>query len=66
MYHARIIAVLLAAALNAPASWGHGGSHDQKLPVKLAAIKDAAFGRTGDAKEVIRTINVKTRRCDRS
>jgi uncharacterized cupredoxin-like copper-binding protein len=47
-------------ALAAGAAWSHGGSHEKKAPAKPAQVnaEEHAFGRAGDPKKVVRTIQV--------
>ena len=54
--HVRTTAVTAMLALAAGAAWSHGGSHEKKS-VQTSA-EEHAFGRAGDAKKVVRTIQV--------
>ena len=47
-------------AFAAAAAWSHGGSHEKKPDAKAAEItaEEQVFGRAGDPKKVVRTIQV--------
>ena len=47
-------------ALAAGTAWSHGGSHEKKSAAKAAQAtsEEQAFGRAGDPKKVVRTIQV--------